>query len=68
MKYRLEKLKEEDVLRAIYQYVPQAHVMLLLAIYSFVKDGMTFDQCVSPLLPSHMILNMSDEAFLSVRG
>lgn len=48
---------------AIYQYVKeQHHVMLLQAIYSFVRDGMTFDQCVWPcitLLPPHV----SDEAF-----
>lgn len=52
---------------AIYHSVTQPHhVMLLLAIYSCVKDGMTFDQCVWPcftLLPPHLILNLSYEPF-----
>lgn len=52
---------------AIYHYVIQPHhVMLLQAIYGFVRDGMTFDQCVWPcftLLPAHLILSMSDEGF-----
>lgn len=46
------------------------HVMLLQAIYSFVRDGMTLDQCVWPriiLLPPLMILNMSDGAFFLYR-
>lgn len=52
---------------AIYHSVTQPHhVMLLLAIYGCVKDGMTFDQCVWPcftLLPPHLILNVSYEPF-----
>lgn len=52
---------------AIYHSVTEPHhVMLLQAIYSCVKDGMTFDQCVWPcftLLPTHLILNVSYEPF-----
>ena len=76
MKYWLKKLVKKMFPRqmyslfatnAIYQYVTQPHhVMILQAIYSFVRDGTTFDQCVWPcitLLPPHVILNMKDEAF-----
>lgn len=50
---------------AIYHSVTEPHhVMLLQAIYSCVKDGVTFDQCVWPcctLLPPRLILNLSYE-------